>query len=154
MKNKGFTLIELLIVIAIIAIIAGVVFVALDPLTRFQDARDSRRWGDVTGILSAIKINQVDRQGAYLDSVSALANSTTAMIGTGVDVTGCTAEATSVAVDLSDLVTDGYLASVPMDPSSGTAAKTLYYLTKNSNGTIVIGACVPENTSTGISVAR
>ena len=42
-KRRGFTLIELLVVIAIISILAVVVFVALDPVTRFQDARDSRR---------------------------------------------------------------------------------------------------------------
>lgn len=152
MNKRGFTLIELLIVIAIIAIIAGVVFVALDPLTRFQDSRDSRRWGDITGILSAIKINQVDNKGGYLASITALADSTTAMIGT---VNGtCTAATTSVAVDLSGLVSGGYLASVPMDPNGGTAATTLYYLTKNANGTIIIGACAPEHTPGGISVAR
>ena len=45
MKNKqGFTLIELLIVIAIIAILAGVVFVSLNPSQRFKDARDATRW--------------------------------------------------------------------------------------------------------------
>jgi len=36
-NSKGFTLIELLIVIAIVAVIAGATFVALDPLTRFRD---------------------------------------------------------------------------------------------------------------------
>lgn len=39
--NKGFTLIEILVVIAIIAILATVVFVALDPVTRFADARNA-----------------------------------------------------------------------------------------------------------------
>lgn len=154
MNKKGFTLIELLIVIAIIAILAGVVFVALDPLTRFQDSRDSRRWGDVTGMLSAIKINQVDNKGSYLASITALSNATNAMIGTGADATGCTAASTTVVVDLTGLVTGGYLASVPMDPNAGTAAKTLYYLTKNANGTVKIGACTPEHTPAGISVAR
>ncbi|EKD47532.1 MAG: hypothetical protein ACD_66C00019G0006, partial [uncultured bacterium] len=42
--KKGFTLIELLIVIAIIAILAAAIFVALDPVTRFQEARDARRY--------------------------------------------------------------------------------------------------------------
>ncbi len=154
MNKKGFTLIELLIVIAIIAIIAGVVFVALDPLTRFQDSRDSRRWGDVTGVLSAVKINQVDKKGSYLDSVASTTPGTPYMIGTGSDATGCTAASTTALVDLSGLVTGGYLASVPIDPRVGTALKTFYYLLRNANGTVTIGACIPEHTPAGISVAR
>ncbi|HBU07345.1 MAG TPA: hypothetical protein DEB09_04660 [Candidatus Magasanikbacteria bacterium] len=158
MNKKGFTLIELLIVIAIIAIIAGVVFVALDPLTRFQDSRDSRRWGDVTGILSAVKINQVDLKGAYLDSIVTTTEDLYYIIGT--DTSGCNSGCTAVSstqsacVDLTELVTDGYLASVPMDPNGGTADKTMYYLNKNSNGTLTVGACLPEHTPAGISVAR
>jgi len=41
-SKKGFTLIELLVVIAIISILAVVVFVALDPVKRFADARNSK----------------------------------------------------------------------------------------------------------------
>lgn len=154
MNKKGFTLIELLIVIAIMAILAGVVFVALDPLTRFQDSRDSRRWGDVTGILSAIKIHQVDKKGAYLSTVATISTDVPYMIGTGTDASGCTVASTTATVNLGDLVTEGYLASVPVDPSNGNAAKTLYYLTKNTNGTVTVGACNPEHTPTGIFVAR
>ena len=59
-NKKGFTLIELLIVIAIIAVLAAAVFVALDPLTRFSDARDATRASDITQILSAIKIDNTN----------------------------------------------------------------------------------------------
>ncbi len=157
MNKKGFTLIELLIVIAIIAIIAGVVFVALNPLQRFQDSRDSRRWGDVTGVLGAIKVNQVDNRGTYLAAITSVTSSLPYQIGTDVSGcnTGCTATTTqSACVDLGGLVTGGYLASVPTDPSAGTAAKSLYYMIKNSNGTVTVGACTPENTPAGINVAR
>ncbi len=156
--TRGFTLIELLIVIAIIAIIAGVVFVALDPLTRFQDARDSRRWSDATALLSAIKVNQVDNRGSYLATI----NSTTAglayMIGTN-GATGCNVACTATTtqascVDLTGLVTAGYIGAIPQDPSSGTAAMTRYYLVRNSAGTVSISACTPEHTPAGISITR
>jgi len=65
-KRGGFTLIELLIVIGLIAILAGVVFVALDPFTRFRDARNSRRNADVASIASAVRVNQVDIGGRYM----------------------------------------------------------------------------------------
>jgi prepilin-type N-terminal cleavage/methylation domain-containing protein len=154
-KQKGFTLIELLIVIAVIAIIAAVVFVALDPLTRFQDARDSQRWSDVNAVLSAIKVDQVDNGGSYLVDVATTTAATPYMIGTcaaGGDT--CVAVTTGAAcVDLTALVTEGYLGSVPTDPNGGTASVTGYYLTRSANGIIEIGSCAPEGGS-AISVSR
>jgi len=145
--KKGFTLIELLIVIAIIAILAAVVFVALDPLSRFQDARNSTRWSDVAAILDAAKLNQVDNNGAYLASITALtagSNYTIGTCATGGD-TGCTAVTTQAAcADLTGLVTAGQIASIPMDPSTGAATEADYYITKSSAGALTIGACDPE----------
>lgn len=156
MKKKGFTLIELLIVIAIIAILAAVVFVALNPLARFKAARDSTRWSDVENILSAIKLHQVDNGGVYLDTINALDNDKYYTIGTctsGGD-SGCTAQTTEeTCVDLTGLVTAGYLPSVPKDPVSGTDSKTDYYLKKSATGIITVGACDPEGGSP-IEVSR
>jgi len=156
MSKKGFTLIELLIVIAIIAILAAVVFVALDPLSRFQEARDSTRWSDVTAVLDAVMVDQVDNGGAFVASVTALTDDLYYTVGTcaaGGDA-GCTAQTTQAAcVDLTALVTEGYLADVPMDPSTGTAALTDYYLQKTAEGSIVVGSCDPEGGS-AISVER
>lgn len=157
MRNKtGFTLIELLIVIAIIAILAVVVFVALDPLTRFQKARDAQRYSDVIAVLDSIKLDQVDNGGSYIAAVSGLTNGSFYTIGTCATDgnTGCTAKTTLAAcADLTGLATEGYLPSIPMDPSSGTAAKTDYYISKAATGVITIGACDPENAA-AISVAR
>ena len=61
--KKGFTLIELLVVISIIAILATVVFVALNPGKRFLDTRNSRRWNDVHNILTAVHECIVDDGG-------------------------------------------------------------------------------------------
>lgn len=155
-NQKGFTLIELLIVIAIIAILAAAVFVALDPAKRFQESRDSQRWSDTNAILSAVKTDQVDNGGSYAATITALTNANYYVIGT--DATGCdstcTAQTTQAAcVDLASLVTDGYLGSVPMDPSTGTAANTDYYLMKSATGIIEVGACDPEAATT-ISTLR
>ncbi|OGL89463.1 hypothetical protein A3I45_02060 [Candidatus Uhrbacteria bacterium RIFCSPLOWO2_02_FULL_53_10] len=155
-NEKGFTLIELLIVIAVIAIIAAGVFVALDPAQRFQEARDSQRWSDVNAALNAVKTDQVDNGGTYVASVAALTDGNYYIIGT--DATGCnagcTAQTTQAAcVDLTALVTEGYLGSVPTDPSGGTAAKTDYYLMKAASDVIEVGACDPEAATT-ISASR
>ena len=156
LNRDGFTLIELLIVIAVIAILAAAVFVALDPVQRFQESRDSQRWSDISNVAAAITVDQVDNGGSYVASITSLTNDLYYVIGTdgsGCD-SGCTAQTTQAAcVDLTALVTEGYLGSVPMDPSSGTAAKTDYYLSKRAAGTVEVGACDPEAAST-ISVTQ
>lgn len=162
---KGFTLIELLIVIAIIAILAAVVYVALDPLTRFRDARDASRWSDVSAVLSAVKVDQVDNGGSYLAAIEALTDGDVYMITGDGTVTGCNAQnafcdtpvtGAASCVDLSALVTDGYLGDVPISANgegTWTTSITGYTLTKAATGVISISACESENT-TEIKVTR
>lgn len=165
-KNmRGFTLIELLIVIAIIAIIAAVVFVALDPLTRFQDARDSSRWSDISAILNAIKVDQVDNGGTYLSSIAATDAGSIYMIVDGSVTSGCDDQNTycdtnvsgdAHCVNLVGLVTEGYLGDVPVSPNGSgtwTASITGYTLERDTTGIITIRACESEN-SDEIWVAR
>lgn len=158
--NKGFTLIELLIVIAIVAVLAAIVFVALDPATRFEDARDARRFSDVAELLHAIKIDQVDNGGSYISAVSSLTAGEVYMIGTATTSCNSTCDVTITdgthCVDLSGLATEGYIGSIPVSPNgTGTwsASLTGYALTKSSTGNLTITACESENTSS-ISLSR
>jgi prepilin-type N-terminal cleavage/methylation domain-containing protein len=161
--RKGFTLIELLIVVAVIAILAAIVFVALNPLKRFQDTRDSTRWGDVSAIVSAVKVDQVDNGGTYISAVDSVTAGDVYMIGTAVlgcddDNLNCDTNVTAdtSCIDISGLVTEGYLGSVPISQPgivTWSAATTGYTLQKNSNGTITIRACESESSSE-ISVNR
>lgn len=153
---RGFTLIELLIVIGVIAVLATVVIVALDPVRRFQDARDARRRNDIDQIITAAKTHQVDNGGAYLASITAMTAGSAYQIGTNAAGcnAGCTAQVTQAAcVDITGFVTAGYLGSVPFDPSSGVATATDYYMIRNANGTLTVGACDPER-ATSISAVR
>lgn len=152
-EKKGFTLIELLIVIAVTAILMSVVFVALNPLARFQEARNNTRWSDVEAILSAIKLHQVDNKGSYLPALDNLKVGSEYMIGTGEDGCGAYSAACNAVnlqtdcVDLTGLKTAGYLPDVPIDKkanSDATEEFTFYYLMKHDNGAITVGACNPE----------
>lgn len=158
MKNtKGFTLIELLIVIVIISILAAIIYVAVDPATRFGDARNARRRAEVVSILNAILKYQVDNNGTLPSGIDG--TTTTSQVlgtaGTGCDVT-CTATGANTedaCLDLSGSLVDEYLAAIPLDPSTGVATNTDYYLNRTANGRILVGACDPENGAT-ISVTR
>lgn len=160
---RGFTLIELLIVIAIIAILAAVTFVALNPLKRFQDSRDSVRWTDTSNILDAIKVDQIDNGGSYLYAIDQTSTSTEYMISVATTTSGCDDLTCDVniasdgdCVNLQGLVDEGYLGEMPVSPrgeGSWTSGYTGYYLIKNDNDSITIGACESEN-SNGINVTR
>jgi prepilin-type N-terminal cleavage/methylation domain-containing protein len=165
MKNKnqrGFTLVELLVVIAIIGILVAVVFVALDPATRFQQARDAVRQNDVQEILSAIKLHQVDNDGNYLASVAAMTAGQVYMVVDGaLMVAGCDdnnaacdtdVSADANCVNLAGLV-DQYLNSVPVSPAgsvtwdNGDAVGeegTGYTLERDAQGVVRVRACESE----------
>lgn len=152
-KYHGFTLVELLIVIGIIATLAVVVFVAINPAQRFKDARDSRRTTDVDTILSAVHTYIVDNKGAYPTGLSA--GMAEAQLGTSVSScnvsTGGCSVTTTACLDLSTPLAK-YIKSIPTDPN-GTAAKTNYSTVVDSNGIVTVKACGTEG-SNNISISR
>ena len=150
--QKGFTLIELLVVIAIIAILAVVVFVALDPATRFADARNSRRWNDVNNLLTAFHECIVDNDGVLTDCSI---DTSTAETQLGTDNLGCNTLCPGSGVDCIDATADlaAYLASMPQDPSDGTAGTTGYTVAVDANNIVTVASCSAENGET-IQVSR
>lgn len=154
-KQKGFTLIELLIVIVIISILAAIIYVAVDPATRFGDARNARRRAEIVSVLNAILKFQVDNDGTLPTGIDVVTTSSQVLgtAATGCDTTCGAATTVAACLDLSGDLVDEYLASIPIDPENGTAANTDYYLNRTASGRILIGACDPENAAT-ISVTR
>jgi prepilin-type N-terminal cleavage/methylation domain-containing protein len=155
--QKGFTLIELLIVIVIISILAAIIFVAVDPATRFADARNARRRSEVVSILNAVLHYQVDNNGTLPSAIDSVATTSQVLgtAGSGCDTT-CTATGandTAACADLTAALVDEYLATIPMDPLSGVSTNTDYYINKTANGRLLIGACDPENVAS-ITVTR
>ena len=64
--KRAFTLIEVLVVIGIIAILAAVVLVAVNPARQFKLARDSQRVSNVNAILNAVGQNMAEHKGLFV----------------------------------------------------------------------------------------
>ncbi len=63
--EEGFTLIEILVVMGLIAILAGVVLVAINPARHFAQARNTTRTSDVAAILNAVGQKMAENQGVF-----------------------------------------------------------------------------------------
>ena len=73
LKNqKGFTLIEILLVVAAIAILAGIVIVAINPAKQLGDTRNASRNSAVNTILNAITQYAVDNNGVLPAGITAV----------------------------------------------------------------------------------
>lgn len=137
--RKGFTLIEILLVIGLIAVLATVVIVALNPAKRFADARDARRLSDIQSILSATQQYIVDNKGALPGGLDLSER----QIGTSASACSISRNC-NVAIDSCiDLSSDlsKYLKSIPVDPADGTDGATHYSIQADSNGIVTVRTC-------------
>lgn len=139
-KNKsGFTLLEILLVVAAIAILAGIVIVAINPGKQLGETRNAQRRVDVNTILNAVYQYTLDNSGTLPASLPAsdtcAATATNEACKTGGTCTGL--------VDLSVLtLNQKYLTSLPNDPTGATTDGAGYHVAKSANGRVTV--CAPD----------
>ncbi len=142
-SSKGFTLIEVLVVIGIIAVLASIVIVAINPARQFAQARNTQRESNINTILNGIGQNMVDNKGVALSAttcsgIDTVPSGTATHIGTGTGL-----------VDLSCLVPTYIASSIPFDPSDGDTVDTEYTIKEESTGRYTL--CAPKHAESSIS---
>jgi type IV pilus assembly protein PilA len=150
MNKKGFTLIEILLVVALIAILAGIVILAINPAKQLADTRNAQRRMDVKTIVDAVYQYSIDNDGAMPSSIP------TSIVCPGVWASEICKKGANCAnyVDLSVLTTNSkYVVDIPFDPKSSTTDGTAYNIVKTSDNRIIVCAPFAENGVT-ISVER
>lgn len=155
--RRGFTLIELLLVIGIIAILASIVIVAINPTKQLGDARDAQRRSDVNTILNAVYQYAIDNNGNLPDGIPtapSIAKEVCAAAADATDAGDCTVAGTGNGV-LLDVLTGSYLVRIPLDPQEvSTGTGTNYFIVQDANGRITVTAPGTEQADTDISVTR
>jgi type IV pilus assembly protein PilA len=150
--QKGFTLLEILLVVAAIAILAGIVIIAINPTKQLADTRNAQRWSNVNSILNAVYQYSIDNKGLIPVSIA----TTSKNICSSASSTVCAGLGINFA-DLTALTNNQtYLTAIPTDPSSSTATDSGYDIFKSANGRITVYAPITENFpgTTTISVTR
>jgi prepilin-type N-terminal cleavage/methylation domain-containing protein len=163
-RQSGFTLIELLLVIGIIAILASIVIVAINPTRQLGQARDAQRRADVNTIINAIYQYSIDNNGSLPRNLSGMLSTNFYQIcncnssycplesACGWNQSGVGGSSTMVNIRT---LTGTYMVSVPRDPSAtATATGSRYQITKDTSNRITVRAAAETAGASSISVTR
>ena len=144
------TLLEKVIILLAFGCLLGIMYLALNPIIHITKPADSTRWNDVLLLSHALVVERIENQGELSAELTALHSDTPYLIGSGSDCSEYFSRCPKApdepfaCITLNSLVTGKYIKVLPVAPSEMVLWSdnvTGYYLIKNSNDTLTVGAC-------------
>lgn len=133
MQRRGFTLIELIVVVGVIAVLATIIIIAVNPARQIAQARNTQRKADVQTLHKALNQYAADNLGAYPSGIVAGPKTIGTNVGTSY-------------VNLASALVPTYLSAIPKDPS-GSDGDTRYAVQAINNKLSVFATSPELNTS-------
>ena len=131
--TKGFTLIEVLIVIGIIAILAAIVLVAVNPAKNFREASNTQRTANVNALMNAIGQYTVDSKGVFPPGLTSNIDPKKLIAGSAVS------NAMTDFSDFCNALVPKFIGALPVDPNL-------------PDQTITASECGDTNATTGYEI--
>jgi competence protein ComGC len=129
-KVKGFTLLEILLVVGTIAILAGIVIIAINPSKQLAQVRNTERKSDLKQVANAITQFYIDK-GYYPASTTLSTTSLITICPTGASSSPAAGFDCDDMLNLSELVPT-YIVAIPNDPATTTISGYSVVLVNNN----------------------
>jgi prepilin-type N-terminal cleavage/methylation domain-containing protein len=136
--KKGFTLLEISLVIALLAIIAGILLVSIDPNQRLSQTRNLTRRSDVNNLYNALEYYNLRNR----ESVSTITDTYREICDTGSLTLDDELPSLNYCGDRADLraLVPTYIESIPKDSRATEVGDTGYEVAKTTTNQVSVKA--------------
>lgn len=139
-SQTGFTLVQLIITSTIIVILGTAAYIWIDPVAKIGQAKNERRRHDVMIIANAINDYANNHKGVLPILGAVTTDKKVLCESQGGSLLTCGASSQYCLKVDSKFLLD-FLPQLPLDPDKTANTDTGYYLQKDSNNKLVVGAC-------------